>query len=146
MNELYERAVKSFDTVDGIKVLPIGEDAITFVAIGHHHPKTALQLFNAEAKGLLGWSDLLDGDHVPMHDDDCVEEDCPRHQPDSWLDDLTQRVEQTWAYFHEHCDSYGDQEHEADCDECAEIQECGWFITWEARQTPETFPVTVFRT
>lgn len=147
MSDLYERAVKDFGTVNGIRLLPIGEDEITFVALGHHHPKTALQAFDAEAKG-LGWMDLLDGDHEPVHDDDCDEEDCPRHEPDSWLDDLLHRVEQTWAYFHEHCDDYDgpDGDHDPDCPECAQIQEVGWYISWDNRKTPSTFPVTVFRT
>lgn len=141
MSDLYERAVKDFDTVNGIQLLPIGEDEITFVALGHHHPKTALQAFDAEARGLLGWMDLLDGDHEPVHDDDCDEEDCPRHEPDSWLDDLLHRVEQTWAYFHEHSDACEDDEGvECGCDEY------GWYISWDNRKTPSTFPVTVFRT
>jgi hypothetical protein len=139
-DELYERALKGFDTVNGIRLLPVGEDEITFVAIGHHHPKTVLKAFNAEAKGLLGWLDLVDGDHVPAHGDDCDEENCPRHEPDSWLDDLTHRVEQSWAYFHEHATFCDDEErNECSCDEY------GWYITWDAKQDRNTFPVTYYR-
>lgn len=71
------------------------------------------------------------------------EEGCPRHEEDSWLDDLIHRVEQTWAYFHEHsdlCELDDDEPDGCDCDEY------GWFISWNAKQTSSTFPVTVFKT
>lgn len=137
--DLYERATKSFDSIGGIQLLPIGEDDIAFVALGHHDPLTALRAFNSEARGLLGWADLLDGDHVPEHDDDCDEEGCDRHGPDAWLADLVGKVKQSWAYFHEHSDLCEPEEGEScGCDEY------GWFISWNAKEGPSTFPVTVF--
>jgi len=138
-DELYKRAVKSFGVIDGIQLLPIGEDEISFVALGHHDPLTALRAFNAEARGLLGWVDLVDGDHEPAHDDACDEENCPRHEPDSWLEDLVGKVKQSHAYFHEHSDfCEPDQGESCGCDEY------DWYITWDAKEGPSTFPVTVF--
>jgi hypothetical protein len=139
---LYERAAKSFDIVNGIPLLPIGEDEIAFVALGHHDAKTVLRAFNDEARSLLGWIDLVDGDHEPTHDDECDEEDCPRHEPDSWLDDFVGKVQQSYAYFHEHTDLCEDIDREEGCS----CDEYGWYITWNAKPGPQTFPVTVFET
>lgn len=125
------RIEKDFSQRYGVRVLPIGEDAEAFVAIGHLSPQFALQVFNAEARS-LGWQDLLDGHGA--------------HQPQAWKEEGLGKVRQSWAVFKQHCDDHDEPGHDADCHECCEIAEYGWWIVWGCEpHESDVFPVTVWQ-
>lgn len=131
MSTLYETMLRSFITCNGIEVCPVGEDDITFVALGHEPAKQVLQAFNVMARQ-LGWRDVLDGDG--------------QFAPKAWREQVLDRFEQTWAVVKDRCDKAGKTDHDPDCRECAEIEEVQWWLQWDLDgETAGAFPVTIWR-
>jgi hypothetical protein len=127
---LYERMLRSFPAYQGIPVCLIGEDTVTFVALGHYPAKHALQAFNAKARE-LGWSDVLDGEG--------------RHDSKIWRERVLGRIEQTYAIVKDRCDEAGEDDHEEDCYECSAITEAEWHLEWGIEpDVPGAFPVTIW--
>ncbi len=118
-----------FDTCHEIQVCLIGENGDTFVALGHHDPKAALQAFNTYARS-LGLADVLDARG--------------RHDQKLWRDTLVD-VESLWAVLKERCDNAGAAGHDpASCYECRDIAEAGWWLDRSAAaDTPGAFPIMV---
>ena len=87
-----------------------------------------VQAFNAYAR-YLGLDDIYDGMRT--------------HDAEGWKEVLKEIVAR-WAVLKEHCDEFGDDEHDPDCYECREIKEAGWWLDWSAGEQAEgAFPIMV---